>query len=82
MTATEYADQRAHDVTWMTYTERAELDAGRYAVKATVHDWAWTYSNVTASEVQEIADRLTAHSGELWTVERVCELLAGTTFKR
>ena len=68
---TVYADQRAHDVTWMTAAERGALDTARFAVKATRHDWTWTYSNITAGEAQEIADKLTAHDGEPWIVEPV-----------
>ena len=51
---------------WRTVKTR-----GRFAVMATVHDWAWTYSNITAADAQEIAGRLTTHSGELWTVEPI-----------
>ena len=43
----------------------------RFSIKATVHDWAWTYSNITAADAAEIAGRLTAHSGELWTAEPI-----------
>ena len=51
---------------WRTVKTR-----GRFAVMATVHDWRWTYTNITAADAAEIAGRLTAHSGELWTAEPI-----------
>jgi hypothetical protein len=66
-----YADQRAHDVTWMTAREREQLDRPRYAVEVPARGWRWTYSNITASEAQEIADSLTAHDGERWDVREI-----------
>jgi hypothetical protein len=45
--------------------------APRFAIKATVHDWGYTYSGITAEEAQGIADTLTEGSGEESTVEPI-----------
>ena len=51
--------------------QQAAQDMAGYAVKASEHDWTWTYSDITASEAQAIADMLTKGSGELWTIEPI-----------
>lgn len=71
MTTEVYADQRGHDVAWMTAEERAALDVPRFAVTASEHGWQWTYSNITRAEAEDIAAQLTAHSGETWAVAPV-----------
>ena len=43
----------------------------RFAIRASAWRWLWTYSGITAEEAQEIADTLTAGSGEVWTVEPI-----------
>jgi hypothetical protein len=51
------------------------LDASpKFAIKvdkASEHHWMWTYSGITADEAYEIAETLSAGSGELWTVEPI-----------
>ena len=77
-----YADQRAHDVAWMTAAERAALDVPRFAIRATYpcpehggHDHQWTYTGITAADAEQIAGQLTAHdrerNGATWTAQAV-----------
>jgi hypothetical protein len=51
--------------------QQASEDVAAYAVKASVHDWTWTYAGISAGEAQAIAGMLTKGSGELWTIEPI-----------